>query len=184
MPVEGVCTIPGRGTVVTGRVERGVLAVQDEVEVIGRGDEVRRVVVTGIQEFHHDVPRALAGHNVGLLLRGLSRDARRARSDPDRARLGRRASRRASRGVLALGEGRRSEDTLRFRLHAAVLLGATDVPGTLRIPSGVLAPGARGEIEFELARAVALEPGMRFAMREGGHTVGAGVVSRITAQVA
>src|SRR3954468_20367232 len=73
MPIEGVCTIPGRGTVVTGRVERGVLELGYEVEVVGRGDAARDVVVTGIQEFHRDVPKAVAGHNVGLLLRGVGR---------------------------------------------------------------------------------------------------------------
>ena len=74
MPIEGVCTIPGRGTVVTGRVERGTLSLGQEVEVVGRTDAARGVVVTGIQEFHRDVPQAVAGHNVGLLLRGVGRD--------------------------------------------------------------------------------------------------------------
>jgi elongation factor Tu len=74
MPIEGVCTIPGRGTVVTGRIERGVLRLQDEVELVGRSDASRAVIVTGIQEFHKDVPEAVAGHNVGLLLRGVGRD--------------------------------------------------------------------------------------------------------------
>jgi elongation factor Tu len=179
MPIEGVCTIPGRGTVVTGRVERGVLEVQDEVEVIGRGDEVRRVVVTGIQEFHHDVPRALAGHNVGLLLRGLSRDAV-VRGQTLIAPGSVSAHRFGSAEVFLLTTkegGRKTPCASGYTPQ--FYFGATDVPGTLRIPSGSLEPGARGEIEFELARAVALEPGMRFAMREGGRTVGAGIVNRI-----
>ena len=183
MPVEGVCTIAGRGTVVTGRVERGVLAVQDEVEIIGRGEERRRVVVTGIQEFHHDVPRALAGHNVGLLLRGLSRDAVvRGQTLIAPGSVGAHRLGRAEVFMLTTKEGGRKTPCA-SGYTPQFYFGATDVPGTLRIPTGALDPGARGEIEFELARAVALEPGMRFAMREGGHTVGAGVVSRIlTAQ--
>jgi elongation factor Tu len=180
MPIEGVCTIPGRGTVVTGRVERGVLRLQDEVELVGRTDASRAVVVTGIQEFHKDVQEAVAGHNVGLLLRGVGRDEV-VRGQTLIARGSVSAHRTGSAEVFLLtaSEGGRktpcgSGYTPQF------YFGASDVPGKLILRDRLLGPGDRAEVEFELGHAVALEAGMRFAMREGGRTVGAGIVSRVT----
>lgn len=179
MPIEGVCTIPGRGTVVTGRVERGRLSVHAEVQIVGHDADPTSVVVTGIQEFHRDVPEALAGHDVGLLLRGVLRHA--VVRGQTAIAPGSVAPHRAGRAevfLLSSDEGGRKTPcgdgyTPQF------YFGVSDVPGTLRLGEAVLRPGDRAEIDFELGRAVALEPGMRFAMREGGRTVGAGVVSRV-----
>jgi elongation factor Tu len=184
MPVEGVCTIPGRGTVVTGRVERGVLAPQSEVEILGGNGETVRAVVTGIQEFRRDVAEARAGHNVGLLLRGVARDGV-VRGQtivvPGSARSHR--SGRAQVFLLSAKEGGRTTPCT-SGYTPQFYFGATDVPGTLRIGDDVeakhaLEPGDRAEVTFELGRPVALEAGMRFAMREGGRTVGAGIVSSV-----
>jgi elongation factor Tu len=184
MPVEGVCTIPGRGTVVTGRVERGVLTPQTEIEILGGHGEALRAVVTGIQEFRRDVAEARAGHNVGLLLRGVPRDGV-VRGQtivlPGSAR-----SHRAGRAqvfLLSSQEGGRTTPCT-SGYTPQFYFGATDVPGTLRIDEALegkraLEPGDRAEIEFELGRPIALEAGMRFAMREGGRTVGAGIVSHV-----
>jgi elongation factor Tu len=179
MPIEGVCTIPGRGTVVTGRVERGVLELGAAVELVGRNDAAREVVVTGIQEFHRDVPKAEAGHNVGLLLRGVGRDEV-VRGQTLIARGSVVAHRHGSAEVflLSTAEGGRKTPCA-SGYTPQFYFGASDVPGKLLLAERVLAPGDRAEVEFELGHAVALEAGMRFAMREGGRTVGAGIVSRV-----
>jgi elongation factor Tu len=146
MPIEGVNTIEGRGTVTTGRVSRGVLKLHDEVEIVGRGDSTLKAVVTGIQEFHKDVPEAVAGHNVGLLLRGIDRDAvvrgqtLIAPGSISPHRVG-----RAEIFLLSADEGGRTTPcgtgyTPQF------YFGATDVPGTLRVDDDVLKPGDRREI--------------------------------------
>jgi elongation factor Tu len=180
MPIEGVCTILGRGTVVTGRIERGKLTLGQEVELVGRSEAARAVVVTGIQEFHRDVPEAMAGHNVGLLLRGIGRDeVVRGQTLIARGSVTAHRSGTAQVFLLSASEGGRktpcgSGYTPQF------YFGASDVPGKLLLAERVLGPGERGEVEFELGHAIALEAGMRFAMREGGRTVGAGVVSRVS----
>jgi elongation factor Tu len=180
MPIEGVCTISGRGTVVTGRVERGVLELGAEVELVGRSDVGREVIVTGIQEFRRDVPKAAAGHNVGLLLRGVGRDEV-VRGQTLIARGSVTAHRAGSAEVfmLSTAEGGRKTPCA-SGYTPQFYFGASDVPGKLLLAERVLAPGERAEVEFELGHAVALEAGMRFAMREGGRTVGAGIVSRVT----
>jgi len=179
MPIEGVCTIAGRGTVVTGRVERGVLGMQREVDVVGRRDGVLTVVVTGIQEFHKDVLEARAGHNVGLLLRGVPRDeVVRGQTVVAPGSLEPHQSGRADVFLLTSIEGGRTTPCA-SGYTPQFYFGATDVPGTLRLGEGVLNPGDRAEVDFELGRPIAVEPGMRFAMREGGRTVGAGVVSSV-----
>jgi elongation factor Tu len=180
MPIEGVCTIPGRGTVVTGRVERGVLELGHEVEVVGRSDAAREVVVTGIQEFHRDVPKAVAGHNVGLLLRGVGRDeVVRGQTLIARGSVTAHRKGRAQVFLLSAEEGGR-KTACASGYTPQFYFGASDVPGKLILAERVLGPGERAEVEFELGHAVALEAGMRFAMREGGRTVGAGIVSRVT----
>jgi elongation factor Tu len=180
MPIEGVCTIPGRGTVVTGRVERGVLKLQAEVELVGRSADARAVVVTGIQEFHRDVPEAVAGHNVGLLLRGLGRDeVVRGQTLIARGSVTAHRQGRAEVFLLSADEGGR-KTPCSSGYTPQFYFGASDVPGKLLFAGSVLGPGDRAEVEFELGHAVALEVGMRFAMREGGRTVGAGIVSRVS----
>ena len=180
MPIEGVCTIAGRGTVVTGRIERGVLRLQQEVELVGRSDDARVVVVTGIQEFHRDVPEAVAGHNVGLLLRGVGRGEV-VRGQTLIARGSVTAHRAGSAEIFLLSASEGGRKTLCGTGYTPQFyFGASDVPGKLILRDRLLGPGERAEVEFELGHAVALEAGMRFAMREGGRTVGAGIVSRVT----
>jgi elongation factor Tu len=179
MPIEGVCTIPGRGTVVTGRVERGVLEAQQAVEIVGRSDAAREVIVTGIQEFHRDVPKAVAGHNVGLLLRGVGRgEVVRGQTLIARGSVSPHRAGRAQVFLLASSEGGRKTPCSSGYMPQ-FYFGARDVPGKLRFPQEALRPGDRAEVDFELGHAVALEVGMRFAMREGGRTVGAGIVSQV-----
>jgi len=143
MPIEGVCTIPGRGTVVTGRVERGVLRLHDEVELVGRSDTARPVIVTGIQEFHKDVPAALAGHNVGLLLRGVGRDeVVRGQTLIARGSIGAHRKGRAEVFLLKAAEGGR-QTTCASGYTPQFYFGATDVPGKLLLGERVLHPGDR-----------------------------------------
>jgi elongation factor Tu len=178
MPIEGVCTIPGRGTVVTGRVERGVLRMGDEVELVGRDEAARAVIVTGIQEFHKDVPEAAAGHNVGLLLRGLGRDdVVRGQTLIARGSVAAHRSGRAEILLLGTAEGGR-KTAFSSGYTPQFYFGASDVPGKL-LTERPLGPGERAEVDFELGHPIALEVGMRFAMREGGRTVGAGIVSHV-----
>jgi len=180
MPIEGVCTIPGRGTVVTGRIERGALRLQDEVELVGRTDAARSVVVIGIQEFHKDVRDAVAGHNVGLLLRGVGRnEVVRGQTLIARGSVTAHRSGSAAIFLLSASEGGR-RTPCRTGYTPQFYFGASDVPGKLILRDPSLGPGERAEVEFELGHAIALEAGMRFAMREGGRTVGAGIVSRVT----
>ena len=189
LPIESVHTIAGRGTVVTGRVETGSVAVGDEVELVGLVSDgaPRRVVVTGTQAFHRDVPRAAAGMNVGLLLRGLKRDEvvrGQVLATPGAVKPRRQAS--AELFALAADEGGR-KTPFGIGYRPQFFFGPTDVTGTvIGITSGVdgleqVAPGSRGTIRFELQKAVGLEAGMRFAVREGSRTVGAGLVTEVAA---
>jgi elongation factor Tu len=178
MPVEQVLTIEGRGTVITGRVSRGVLAVGDSVEIVGRtlGGEPRRAVVTAIESCHREQTRGCAGDNVGVLLRGLRRDevvrgqvlAAPGSVHPHRGG-------RAELYLLAAKEGGR-RNPLRSGYRPQFFFGATDVTGTIEVPTEV-EPGARAEVGFALDRPVGLEPGVRFTLREGGRTIGTGIVT-------
>jgi elongation factor Tu len=179
LPVEGVHTIDGIGTVVTGRVARGVLAVGDTVEVLGR-TALDPVVVTGIQAFHRDLAQAKAGFNVGLRLRGVRRhEVTRGTVIAAPGSILARTAGAAEIFVLAAHEGgRRTPFASGYtpQLH----FGVTDVAATLDVGErGEVAPGDRATVGFHLQRAVAVEPGMRFAMREGGRTIGAGIVTDV-----
>ena len=182
MPVEGVHTIPGRGTVVSGRIERGVIRVGDSLEIVGLGSsEDGPAVVTGVQSFHKDVVEGRAGMNVGLLLRGVKHDGV-ARGQvvvmPGSVKPYRTG--RAQIFVLAKEEGGRHT---RFGsgYQPQFFFGTTDVTGVIQVDtdSGLVDPGAQARIGFELNKPVAIESGMRFAMREGGKTVGAGIVTEV-----
>jgi elongation factor Tu len=180
MPVEDVFTIDGRGTVVTGRVERGVLAVGGQVEILGltSGDErdERIVVVTGIQSFHKDRSEARAGENVGLLLRGVRRDEvvrGQVVSIPGAIEPHTRGE--AELYVLTAKEGGR-HTAFTTGYMPQFFFGTTDVTGTLEVTGDGARPGDRTRVSFRLHRAVAIEPGMRFALREGRKTVGAGII--------
>ncbi|MCB9565431.1 MAG: elongation factor Tu [Kofleriaceae bacterium] len=181
MPVEGVHTIEGRGTVVTGRVARGVLPAGATVEIVGRvvDGEPRRVVVTAIESFHREQRQASAGDNVGLLLRGVRRDE--VVRGQVLAAPGTVAPRRGGRAevyLLTAAEGGRRKP-LRSGYRPQFFFGATDVTGTLEL-AGDGEPGGRIDVGFALDRPVGFEPGVRFTLREGGRTVGAGVVTETT----
>ncbi|MBL9106874.1 MAG: elongation factor Tu [Myxococcales bacterium] len=178
MPIEGVCTIPGRGTVVTGRVERGTLAVGQSVQVVGRSDgEPITAVVTGIQMFHKNIPEARAGLNVGMLLRGVDRDqVGRGHTAilPDSMHPQRGGT--AEIFTLTHKEGGR-HTAFGTGYSPQFFFGACDATAILDVgAAGNVNPGDRATVAFKLGKAVAFEPGMKFAIREGGKTVGAGVV--------
>jgi elongation factor Tu len=179
MPVEGVHTIDGIGTVVTGRVQRGTIGVGATLEIVGRRDgELRSVVVTGIESFHREQTVAKAGDNVGLRLRSLGRDeiARgHVLAAPGSIQPHRRC--RAELYLLTAKEGGRAKP-IRTGYRPQLFVGAIDVTATLE-ETIELAPGAHAEVDLAFDRAVALETGVRFAMREGGRTIGAGVVTTV-----
>jgi elongation factor Tu len=183
MPVEDVFTIEGRGTVVTGRVQRGTLPKGATVEIIGLVDDdarPRAVVVTGIQSFHTDRLEARAGENVGLLLRGVARDEvvrGQVISAPGAVRP--HAAGQAEVYVLSTKEGGR-HTPFGTGYAPQFFFGTTDVTGTVDVGDvGQVSPGERTQIAFVLQRPIGVEPGMRFAIREGGKTVGAGVVTAV-----
>ncbi|MDM0905890.1 elongation factor Tu [Clostridium perfringens] len=181
MPVEDVFTITGRGTVATGRLERGVLHVGDEVEVIGLTEERRKTVVTGIEMFRKLLDEAQAGDNIGALLRGIQR------TDIERgqvlAQVGTINPHKKFVGqvyVLKKEEGGRHTpffDGYRPQFY----FRTTDVTGSIKLPEGMemVMPGDHIDMEVELITEIAMDEGLRFAIREGGRTVGSGVVTSI-----
>jgi elongation factor Tu len=181
LPIEGVHTIAGRGTVVTGRIERGVLAVGSTVEIIGLVDadsKPRQVVVTGIQMFHKDQPEARAGQNCGLLLRGVARDeVVRGQVIIAPGSVKSHTKAKAELFVIPTKEGGRHTPILAGYMPQ-FFFGTTDVTGALVDLHGreMINPGDHAQVSIELTKPVGIEPGMRFAVREGSKTVGAGVV--------
>ncbi|MDQ7844702.1 MAG: elongation factor Tu [Armatimonadota bacterium] len=181
MAVEDIFTITGRGTVATGRVERGKLRVGEEVEIVGLREQAKKTVVTGIEMFRKTLDEAVAGDNVGVLLRGVEKDE-------------------VERGMVLAKPGSIKPHT-KFRSEVYVLtkeeggrhtpfftgyrpqfyFRTTDVTGDITLPEGVemVMPGDNITMEVRLITPVALEEGLRFAIREGGHTVGAGVVTKV-----
>jgi elongation factor Tu len=181
MTVEDVHSIGGRGTVVTGRVERGVLRLGDTIELVGLQDAAeapRRVVVTGIQSFHRDQPEARAGESVGLLLRGVRHDEV-ARGQVVAAPGSLRPHDAGVAEVFLLSAhegGRHTPCATGYRPQ--FFFGSTDVTGGL-VTDGPLEPGSRAQVSFRLDRAVGIRAGMRFALREGSRTIGAGYVTEV-----
>jgi elongation factor Tu len=176
MTVEGVHTIEGIGTVVTGRIGRGAVNVGDTVELIDSG---RPIVITGIESFHREQTSASAGENVGLRLRNVPRGeiARgQVLAAPGSIKSHRTA--KAELYLLTAREGGRAKP-IRAGYRPQLFVGATDVTATLGV-TDLVEPGARAEVELALDRAIALEAGVRFAVREGGRTIGAGVVTAVT----
>ena len=181
LPVEDIFSISGRGTVATGRVERGVLHVSEEVEIVGMADKPRKVVVTGIEMFRKLLDEGRAGDNIGVLLRGVARDE-------------------IERGQVLAKPGSVHPHT-HFTAHVYVLkkeeggrhtpffngyrpqfyFRTTDVTGDIELPEGVemVMPGDNVVMTVKLITKIAMEEGLRFAIREGGRTVGAGVVDKI-----
>lgn len=183
MAIEDVFSISGRGTVVTGRIERGKVKVGDEIELIGLHPETKKTVVTGVEMFRKTLDEGVAGDNVGLLLRGIEKDE-------------------VERGMVAAVPGSITPHT-KFKAqiyalkkeeggrHTPFFAGyrpqfyfrTTDVTGTVKLPQGIemVMPGDNAEVEVELIQPIAIEKESRFAIREGGKTVGAGVVTQILA---
>jgi elongation factor Tu len=176
----GVHTIEGRGTVVSGRVERGVLKAGDKVEIVGLDNQGGEVVVTSVQSFHKSVDEARAGMNVGLLLRGLKRDdVERGQVLSAPGAIKAHAKGRAQIFVLTKEDGGR-HTPFTSGYTPQFFFGATDVSGTIAVDGGAfIAPGDQAEVGFELQKPVGLEQGVRFAIREGGKTVGAGLVMEV-----
>jgi elongation factor Tu len=179
MPVESVLTITGRGTVVTGAIERGQVRYGDAVEIIGLGATVTSVV-TGVETFGKAMEHAVAGDNAALLLRGVRRHQ--VRRGQVVAAPGSQVARQkftASVYLLAAAEGGRRTG-VRTGYRPQFFVRTTDVVGVLDLgPDGAAAPGDHIEVTVELGQPVALEPGLGFAIREGGRTVGAGTVGRL-----
>ena len=178
MPVEDVFSISGRGTVATGRVERGTVKVSDVVEIVGLSDEKKSTTVTGVEMFHKLLPQAEAGDNIGALLRGIAKDeiergqvlAKPGSVHPHRKFVGH---------VYVLTEkegGRKKPFFAGYRPQ--FYFRTTDVTGTIELPEGVemCRPGDNVDMTVELITPIAIEKGLRFAIREGGRTVGSGVV--------
>ena len=185
MPVEDVFSISGRGTVATGRVERGTVKVSDTVEIVGLSDEKKTTVVTGVEMFHKLLDQAEAGDNIGALLRGVSRDeiergqvlCKPGSIHPHTKFVGHVY-------VLTEKEGGRSKPFFPG-YRPQFYFRTTDVTGTISLPEGVemCRPGDNVDMTVELITPIAIEKGLRFAIREGGRTVGSGVVADIIEKI-
>ena len=181
MPVEDVFTITGRGTVATGRVERGVLKMSEEVEIVGLADETRKSVVTGIEMFRKLLDFAEAGDNIGVLLRGIQRtDIERGQVLAKPGTIHPHTKFKGQVYVLTKDEGGRHTPFFN-NYRPQFYFRTTDVTGTVKLPEGteMAMPGDHITIEGDLIHPIAMEEGLRFAIREGGHTVGSGIVSTI-----
>ena len=181
MPIEDVFTITGRGTVVTGRIERGKVRVGDEIEIVGLTDVTRKTVVTGVEMFRKTLDEGVAGDNVGVLLRGINRE------DVERGQVLAKPNSihpytkfKGQVYVLTKEEGGRHTPFFNG-YRPQMYLRTTDVTGTINLPEGVemVMPGDNIVMDVELITPIAIEQGLRFAIREGGRTVGAGVVAEV-----
>ena len=181
MPVEDVFTISGRGTVATGRVERGVVKMNDNVEIVGLSDEKKTTVITGIEMFHKMMDEAQAGDNIGTLLRGIAKtDIERGQVISKPGSIHPHTKFRGQVYVLTKDEGGRHTPFFN-NYRPQFYFRTTDVTGVISLPEGVemCMPGDNVEMDVELITPIAIEEGLRFAIREGGHTVGSGVVIAI-----
>ena len=181
LPVEDVFTISGRGTVATGRVERGVAHVGDPAEIVGLIEKPRSTTITGLEMFHKQLDEAMAGDNVGALLRGINRtDVEKGQVIAKPGTVPTATKFEAQVYVLTKDEGGRH--TAFFNHYRPqFFIRTTDVTGSIELPAGVemVMPGDHVTLTVDLIKPVAIEEGLRFAIREGGRTVGSGVVSKI-----
>ena len=181
MPIEDVFTITGRGTVVTGRAERGTLKINSEVEIVGIRD-VQKTTVTGIEMFHKQLDEAWAGENCGLLLRGLKRDdVERGQVVVEPGSITPHTNFEANVYILSKDEGGR-HNPFYSNYRPQFYFRTTDVTGVITLPEGteMVMPGDTTEMSVELIQPIAMEEGLGFAIREGGRTVGSGKVTKIT----
>ena len=183
MPIEDVMTISGRGTVVTGRVERGQVKLQDEVEIVGLAKESKKTVVTGVEMFRKTLDQAEAGDNVGILLRGTQRnEVERGQVLAKPGTIHPHTKFKAQVYVLTKEEGGRHTPFFNG-YRPQFYFRTTDVTGVIELQAGteMVMPGDNVDMTIELITPIAIENGLRFAIREGGRTVGSGVVSEIIA---
>jgi elongation factor Tu len=181
MPIEDVFTITGRGTVVTGRVDRGIVKVQDEVEMIGLQEQSRKVIVTGVEMFRKILEQGMAGDNIGVLLRGVERkDVERGMVLAKPGSIKPHTKFKSQVYVLTKEEGGRHTPFFQG-YRPQFYFRTTDVTGVIQLPEGVemVMPGDNINMDVELITPIAIEEGLRFAIREGGRTVGSGVVTGI-----
>jgi elongation factor Tu len=181
MPVEDVFSITGRGTVATGRIERGIINSGDPVDIIGMGAEGLKSVITGVEMFRKILDRGEAGDNVGLLLRGIEKtDIKRGMIICKPGSVNPHAKFKAEIYVLSKEEGGRHTPFFN-KYRPQFYFRTTDVTGEIMLPDGVemVMPGDNVSIEVNLINAIAMEKGLRFAIREGGRTVGSGQVTEI-----
>jgi elongation factor Tu len=181
MPVEDVFGIKGRGTVATGRIERGTVKVGEPVEIVGMKDETRSVVVTGVEMFQKTLDQGMAGDNVGCLLRGIERaDIERGQVLSKPGSIKPHKNFKAQVYVLSKEEGGRHTPFFNG-YRPQFYVRTTDVTGAIKLPEGVemVIPGDNIEMTVELIQPVAMEEGVHFAIREGGRTVGAGVCTKV-----
>ena len=181
MPVEDVFSITGRGTVATGRVERGVVKVQDEVEIVGLSTEKKKSVVTGVEMFRKLLDQAEAGDNIGVLLRGIDRkDIERGQVLAKPGSIHPHTKFKAEVYILTKEEGGRHTPFFNG-YRPQFYFRTTDVTGVIELPAGteMVMPGDNITMTIELITPIAMEKGLRFAIREGGRTVGSGIVSDI-----
>ncbi len=183
MPIEDVFTIQGRGTVVTGRVDRGIIKVSEEVAIIGMTDEIKKTVCTGVEMFRKLLDEGRAGDNIGVLLRGVKREeVQRGQVLAKPGSITPHTQFRAQVYVLSKEEGGRHTPFFQG-YRPQFYFRTTDVTGDVRMDDGVemIMPGDNANFEVTLITPIAMEEGLRFAIREGGRTVGAGVVTKIIA---
>jgi elongation factor Tu len=181
MPIEDIFTITGRGTVVTGRVERGKVKTGEEIEIVGFRD-TRKTVVTGVEMFRKILDEGMAGDNVGLLLRGVDKEeVERGQVIAKPASILPHKKFKAEIYVLKKEEGGRHTPFFKG-YRPQFYFRTTDVTGSVELPAGteMVMPGDNVNMDVELITPVAVEKGLRFAIREGGHTVGAGAVTEIS----
>ena len=181
MPVEDVFTITGRGTVATGRVERGIVKVGDEVQIVGLAEEVKKTIVTGVEMFRKLLDQAVAGDNIGVLLRGVDRkDIERGQVLAKPNSITPHTKFEGEVYVLNKEEGGRHTPFFNG-YRPQFYFRTTDVTGVAHLPEGVemVMPGDNIKMSIELITSIAMEEGLRFAIREGGRTVGAGVVTKV-----
>ena len=181
MPVEDVFSISGRGTVVTGRVERGIIKVGEEVEIVGIKEETRKVVVTGIEMFRKLLDEAQAGDNIGVLLRGIKREEiERGQVLAKPGTIKPHTKFESEVYILSKDEGGRHTPFFKG-YRPQFYFRTTDVTGTIELPEGVemVMPGDNIKMVVTLIHPIAMDDGLRFAIREGGRTVGAGVVAKV-----
>jgi elongation factor Tu len=181
MPIEDVFTITGRGTVVTGRVEQGRIKVGEEIEIVGIHPETEKTVVTGVEMFQKLLDEGQAGDNIGCLLRGIKREeVERGQVLAKPGSITPHTHFKAEVYVLSKDEGGRHTPFFNG-YRPQFYFRTTDVTGSIKLPEGqeMVMPGDNTNMEIELIQPIAMDPGLRFAVREGGRTVGAGVVTEI-----